>query len=239
MECAPSFRTVNLQGWHDLTFLHWSYPPAVVQRLLPSGLEVDTAEGLAWVGITPFRMHAVRPAGLPPLPHLSFFPEVNCRTYVRHANGTRGIWFFSLDTPRLWIVAALRALGLPYRWAAADVVTDPGGPAVARRLSYRSRRRGPGGPARLRADVEVGTLLDHPDALAVSLTARWWAFTRRAGRIWQVPVAHPDWPLYTARAVALDAGELLAAAGLPPSADDALVHFSPGVRTRLGLPRPS
>ena len=235
MEPAPRFRAVNVQGWHDLTFLHWSYPPEVVQALLPPGLTVETAEGHAWVGVTPFRMHAVRVPGLPPLPHLSSFAEVNCRTYVRHPTGTSGIWFFSLDTPRLWIVAALRAVGLPYMWARTDVRAA----SPARRTTCRSRRLLPHGPARVRAVVEVGAFLDRPDPLAVFLTARWWAFTRRAGRTWQVPVDHPDWPLHEARAVVVDAEGLLAAAGLPAAGHPALVHFSPGVRSRLGLPRPS
>lgn len=226
-------RAVSVQGWHDLTFLHWDYPAGTVQALLPPGLRVEMAQGRAWVGVTPFRMHAVRAPGLPPLPHLSFFPEVNCRTYVRHANGTSGIWFLSLDASRLWIVAGLRVLGLPYRWARADV--DGGAPGLVR---YRSRRVG-GEPARLRADVEVGAFVDRPDDLTVFLTARWWAFTPWLGRLWRVPVDHPDWPLHEASAVVVDAEGLLRAAGLPPPAGAPLVHFSPGVRTRLGLPRPS
>ncbi len=231
----PTFRAVNVQGWHDLTFLHWSYPPQAVQALLPPGLRVETAGGRAWVGVTPFRMHAVRLPWMPPVPHLSSFPEVNCRTYVRHANGTSGIWFFSLDTPRLWIVAVLRVLGLPYMWSRGDVDGDGAGT-----VRYRSDRLVPrGGHARLRADVEVGAFLDSPDDLTAFLTARWWAFTLRMGRLWQVPVDHPDWPLHTARAVVVDAGGLLRAAGLPAPTGAPLVHFSPGVRTRLGLPRPS
>ncbi|WP_324650390.1 DUF2071 domain-containing protein [Georgenia sp. H159] len=243
MERAPTFRAVSIQGWHDLTFLHWAYPPDVVQALLAPGLRVHTAEGSAWVGVTPFRMHAVRPVGLPPVPHLSSFPEVNCRTYVQHPNGTAGIWFFSLDTPRLWIIAALRSMGLPYMWARARMGVDPPGQPVARRAAYLSRRLlpRPGGSQApgMRVEVEVGRRLDRPDPLAVFLTARWWAFTSRAGRLWQVPVAHPDWPLHRARAVVVDVGALVRAAGLPAPQAAALVHFSPGVRTRLGLPRES
>ena len=126
-------------------------------------------------------------------------------------------------------------------WARAEV--DAPALLPARRADYRMERRAPrpggGRPVRLRAAVEVGTYLDRPDALARFLTARWWAFTLRAGRLWQVPVAHPDWPLHEARAVIIDAGGLLAAAGLPAPGHPPLVHFSPGVRTRLGLPRPS
>ena len=179
MERAPRFGAVNVQGWHDLTFLHWPYPAEAVEALLPPDLRVETAEGRAWVGVTPFAMHAVRPVGLPPLPHLSSFPEVNCRTYVRHANGTRGIWFFSLDTPRLRIIAALRTLGLPYCWARADVAAEPSGATVPRRVAYRGRRllpRPDGAPAAdWRVTVDVGAHLDHPDP------TRSPSFSRHAG----------------------------------------------------------
>ena len=39
-------RSVMLQGWHDLTALHWRYEPAEVQALLPEGFVVDTFDGL-------------------------------------------------------------------------------------------------------------------------------------------------------------------------------------------------
>src|SRR6185503_21169990 len=47
---APVMR----QRWERLTFLHWSYEPAVVQRLLPPWLRTDTFGGMAWVGLVPF-----------------------------------------------------------------------------------------------------------------------------------------------------------------------------------------
>jgi uncharacterized protein len=45
---------VMYQTWTWLTFLHWPYEPASVQRMLPDSLEVHAFEGRAWVGVTPF-----------------------------------------------------------------------------------------------------------------------------------------------------------------------------------------
>jgi uncharacterized protein YqjF (DUF2071 family) len=36
------------QTWSWISFLHWSYEPAVVQRLLPERLEVQTFQGYGW-----------------------------------------------------------------------------------------------------------------------------------------------------------------------------------------------
>ena len=40
-------RPVMLHRWERLTFLHWAYEPALVQRLLPPGLSVETFNGFA------------------------------------------------------------------------------------------------------------------------------------------------------------------------------------------------
>ncbi|MFH5824951.1 YqjF family protein [Georgenia sp. AZ-5] len=220
---------VSLQRWEDLTFLHWPAPPAQVQRLLPPGLWVDTYDGQAWVGVTPFLMRDVRAPGLPAVPHLSTFPEVNLRTYVRTADGTTGLWFFSLDCPRIPVVGALRTIGAPYRWASVEMRSEPG------RAAYRSRRRADG--ARMRAAVIIGAPFQ-PGPFEDYLTGRWSAFTRRAGLLWRVPVEHEPWPLRTATARA-DAGDLFEAAGLARPAGRPLAHFSTGVSVRIGPPRPA
>lgn len=222
-------RPVSLQGWCDLTFLHWPVDVGAVGALLPPGLEVDAHEGSAWVGLTPFLMHRVRAPGLPAVPVLSTFGEVNLRTYVRDGAGRTGVWFFSLDCAQLATVAALRLLGLPYFWSAVRVTR------TGRRLTYHVRRRGT--DLTMDVTVRVGRQLDRQDALTTFLTGRWSGYTRRAGRLWRVPVEHEPWPLHRAT-VEGDVAGLPAAAGLPPVSDDPLVHFSPGVRTRLGAPRP-
>ena len=92
-------RAAMVHWWDELTFVHWSYPPAVVQRLLPPGLEVETFDGRAWVGLVPFILRVGLP-GVAPIPWVCEFAETNVRTYVRSADGERGIWFFSLDAAR-------------------------------------------------------------------------------------------------------------------------------------------
>jgi uncharacterized protein len=112
---------VMYHQWNRITFLHWRYPPAVVQSFLPAGLTADTCDGTAWIGLTPFLMEDVRPPGLPALPWLSRFGEVNVRTYVRDTRGRPGIWFLSLD-----------AAGCPPSWPPGpDTGCPTSGPASA------------------------------------------------------------------------------------------------------------
>ena len=222
-------RALSLQRWSDVTFLHWAVPATAVADQLPPGLEVDTFDGRTWVAVTPLVMRDVRAPFVPAVPHLSDFVEVNLRTYVRGPDGVGGLWFFSLECPRLPVVLALRALALPYRWARGDVATRPS------RIAYRTRRYG-GGP-HMQAAVRVGEPVE-PDPLATFLTGRWWAYTWRGERLWRVPVDHEPWPLRrgTAR---VDAAGLFRAAGLPVPWMEPLVHFSPGVHARVGAPQPA
>ena len=219
------------QRWQSLSFLHWRYDPAEVQRLLPSGLSVDTYDGAAWVGLTPFVLVGFRPLCLPAVPVLSTFPETNVRTYVRHGNGRDGLWFLSLDVSRLATALGARgALWVPYHWASMSVDEGP----VVR---YRSQRRSAGAP-RASHDIAVrpgAAIGEDRSPLVDFLTGRWRAFTRVAGRLVTVPVEHEPWPLFDADPLECDQ-DLFEAAGLPSPQETPLVHFSPGVNARLGFP---
>src|SRR5206468_7948820 len=84
---------------------------------VPERLELEEYDGSAWLGITPFAVTGLRLRGVPPLPLLSSFSELNCRTYVR-VGDRPGIWFFSLDASSRAAVAAARSTyRLPYRHA--------------------------------------------------------------------------------------------------------------------------
>src|SRR5437868_7771671 len=114
--------------WESLLILHWQVPPGRIQETLPDGLTVDTFEGEAFVGITPFFMRNVRPVGLPAVPWLSEFQELNVRTYVFDRCGVPGIWFYSLNCNQPLAVVGARALtGLPYfnadmKWNVGELI---------------------------------------------------------------------------------------------------------------------
>lgn len=100
--------------WHDLLFMHWPVPAQTLRPLVPPGLELDTYEGAAWIGIVPFSMSGIRARFLPRVPGVSAFHELNVRTYVT-SGGHRGVWFFSLDaTSRVAVRVARATFHLPY-----------------------------------------------------------------------------------------------------------------------------
>src|SRR5215216_5561646 len=110
----PNRPWVMAMQWHDLLFMHWPVHASVLRPYIPPALELETFDGTAWLGITPFRMEGARPRLFPPLPWFSAFPELNVRTYVT-AEGKPGVWFFSLDASNPLAVRGARYLfHLPY-----------------------------------------------------------------------------------------------------------------------------
>ncbi len=124
------------QRWSHLLFLHWPISRAAVQSRLPAGLYADTFRGSAWLGIVPFSMERVRPVGLPSVPKLSWFLELNVRTYVHDDAGNPGVWFFSLDCNQpLAVEVARRWFHLPYEHASMKAEI------LQRRVKYEARRK--------------------------------------------------------------------------------------------------
>jgi uncharacterized protein YqjF (DUF2071 family) len=246
-------KPVMRQRWEQLTFLHWSYDPAVVQRLLPGGLTVDTFGGMAWVGLVPFFMRVHTP-GDHGAPWVSNFCETNVRTYAIDRDGRAGIWFLSLDTARLGAVAVARAsYRLPYFWssmrltgplaglAAATGAAGPGGEGSAaggQEIAYSCQRRVPG-PRTATSQVRVRVGAPYQRAELGDrdhfLTARWVLFSVLAGRQFFARAEHQPWPLHRAEALTVD-DSLISAAGLPEPHGEPLVHYSPGVDVRIGRP---
>ena len=183
----PTRRPVMRQSWDDLFFLHWEYAAEAIQSRLPAGLTVDTFEGKAYLGVVGFRMNAVRPLGLPALPWLSYFNELNVRTYVRDASGEPGVWFFSLDCDRAPAVVIARAgFGLPYEHAAMSF--GPG-------LAQSCRRQGEQETARYAWSAVSSPQIAAPGSLEFHLAERYSFFSVRDGRLVRGQVHHAPYEL--------------------------------------------
>ena len=125
--------------WVDLLFMHRPVPADALRPLIPPGLELDTFEGRAWLGVVPFGMQDVAPRFLPAPPGPGAFPELNVRTYVRR-RGRGGVWFLSLDAgSRLAVEGARAAFHLPYYQASMSSTTEAGW------VEYCSERNDPRG----------------------------------------------------------------------------------------------
>lgn len=184
---VPDEPWANAQTWIDLAFLHWRVDAERLASLVGPSVELDTFEGDAWLGITPFLLKDFRVRGVPPLPRMSTFPEINVRTYVTR-DGKPGIWFFSLDaTSTLAVEGAKRVYRLPYNRA------DISFRRVGDHVRYDSSRAGGAFSATYRGD---GALFQaEPGTLEHFLTERYCLYTEDGGRAYRAEIHHPPWDL--------------------------------------------
>ncbi|MGH9600212.1 MAG: YqjF family protein [Terracidiphilus sp.] len=176
----PPGRWVTTQRWNDLLLAHWPVPAPAVQALLPEGVEADTFQGSAWVGMVPFWLDRIKFRGVPSLPGLRRIPDLNLRTYVREREtGAQGIYCFSIDASSLVAVAAARTIfHLPYYWAEMRLEQRS-----EREFSFYSRRRFASQPVmfnvRYRGLGPTSRLAEiPPGSLEYFLTERYCLFTR-------------------------------------------------------------
>ena len=220
----PDEPWIMTQSWHDLLFAHWPVEVEALRTLVPPELELDRFDDRAWISIVPFRMSNVAPRGIPSLPGLSAFPELNVRTYVR-VGDRPGVHFFSLDAGNALAVSMARKMfGLPYFHAEMTVVQD------APWVTYSSERHAP--PAQSTAQFTaryrpVGPVFEaRPGTLDYFLTERYCLYTVAPdARVRRLEIHHPAWQLQTAEAE-IAQNTMAGAAGIALPATAPHLHFA-------------
>ncbi len=185
-------------SWCDLLFAHWRLPPEALARHIPEGLELQTFDGDAWLGLVPFYMDNTGARGLPYAPGVKRFPEFNIRTYVER-DGRPGVWFLSLDAAnRLAVWGARTFFHLPYVHARMSTARE--GEWVTYDSERTDGRLGPGRfVGRYRAvgpeyRCEEGSLDEW-------LTERYCLYSANTrGRLFRGEIQHAQWPLRRAEA---------------------------------------
>ena len=218
----PESAWIMTQSWHDLLFAHWPVDSRMLQEKVPPGLSIDTFDGQAWVGIIPFHMTNVAPRGVPSIPFVSAFPELNVRTYVTR-DGRPGIYFFSLDAGSTIAVTAARALfHLPYYAATMDVDME------RHSVRYSSHRNTAMPTAGFEATYRpIGPAQSPgPGTLEHFLTERYCLYTIDEDfRARRLQIHHAPWPLQVAEAE-IRVNTMADAAGLRLPSTAPLLHFS-------------
>jgi uncharacterized protein len=214
---------IMTQTWHDLLFAHWPVEAKTLREHVPPGFEIDTFDGQAWVAVVPFHMSNVAPRGVPALPWVSAFPELNVRTYVR-VNDRPGVYFFSLDASNPVAVGVARTLvHLPYFTATMSVDQKEGW------IEYSSKRgSGRGAQAEFVARYRPVGLVSPPveGSLEHFLTERYCLFTVDSSfHAYSLDIHHPRWPLQTAEAE-IRINTMADAAGIRLPSMAPLLHFS-------------
>jgi uncharacterized protein len=219
----PRAPWIMAQRWSHLLFAHWPVDAGLLRPLVPPALPVDVRDGTAWLTITPFLLSGLRPRGLPPIPGLSRFPELNVRTYVT-SEEKPGVFFLILDAASALAVAAARTFyHLPYHRAAMRARVDGNGA-----IQYVSRRLGSRTPAEFVATYRpAGAVLAHPPgSLEHWLTERYCLYALDATHgVHRAEIHHLPWQL-EAVDVEIERNTMAAAAGISLPAEAPRVAFA-------------
>ena len=192
----PAGPWMMTQIWHELLFAHWPIAADVLRPLVPAILPLDTFDGQAWLGVVPFHVSYARPRGVPSIPGVSRFTEMNVRTYVT-VQGIPGVYFFSLDASNpIDVITARKVFHLPYFNAVMRSLR------VDDSIHYRSRRTHRGAPP---AQFEALYRPIAPVAPGLRGTLEYWLTERyclytvmKHDRVYRCDIHHRPWPLQAA-----------------------------------------
>ena len=216
----PDRPWVMTQTWSALLFAHWPVDAAQLRDKIPRAFDLDLFDGEAWLGVVAFVMTNVAPRGVPALPWMSAFPELNVRAYVR-VGDRPGVYFLSLDAGNALAAGMARLLvNLPYH--AASMTVTRAGAAV----HYESRRRRGHGELSVTYQPDGGVFEATPGSREAFLTERYCLYALdHAGRPYRLDIHHPPWRLQPARA-SLAQNTMAEANGVTLSRSTPLLHFS-------------
>jgi len=180
---------------------------------------------MAWVSAVAFHMARVRPRGLPPLPPVSNFLELNLRTYVR-LDDKPGVFFLSIHaSKRLAVQVAKWFSPLPYSYARMDCSRED------ERYRFRCKAADPDKELVFEAcyTPESEMFAAGRDSLDEWLLERYCLYVgNRSGGLIRAEVHHDQWPVQDVD-VEIRSNSLGRSFGLVLSPSPDRAHFSSGV----------
>jgi len=241
----PDAHWLFSQSWNDLLFAHFAIDPPTLRRLVPEALTLDLYDGVAWLTISPCCASHVRPSGVPPLPGISFFPQVNLRTYVT-MQGKPGLFYFSVDAANLSAVWLARVFfRMPYWHAAIQIsgatIQARNSNPTHRAIHFRSSRLH--GPAAISGPAKFDVIYS-PESEAVRarrgsldefLTERYCVYSWNRRRYYRAEVHHQPWALQRT-SLEIRANSMAAPLGLVLPLKPDLCHFSRSLKMLAWTP---
>ena len=178
--------------------LNYEVDPALLERFVPRGTEVDSFAEKTYASLVGFRFLRTRLAGFLAVPFHSNFDEVNLRFYVRRDVGgerRRGVVFVKEIVPRTLIAAVARAIyGEKYeRSPMRHAVTRTGGSIST---SYEWQFRGEG--CVLSGNATGAPAFCAERSLKQFITEHYWGYSSLPnGGALEYQVTHVPWRVWT------------------------------------------
>lgn len=169
---------------------NYAVDPALLERFVPAGTELDLFEGKAWLSLVAFEFLATRVKGIR-IPFHQTFGEVNLRFYVRRGKN-RGVVFIRELVPKHAVAAVARLVfGENYSYTPMShrLKTDAAGGVKVEYTFGSGRHR-----CRMELETEGSGRIPENESLDRFITEHYWGYTAQAGgRSREYEVQHPQW----------------------------------------------
>ncbi len=187
--------------WRNLIIASYHAPAALLERSLPTGLELDLIDGAPAVSLVAFEFKNTRVFGVP-WPGFINFPEWNLRFYVRTREPTprRGVVFIREFVPsRVVSKIAFQLYNEPYQAAPIRFAASTSGPLATARCSVTFQGR----EHTLDASASGTLITPEASSLVHAIKEHQWGFGqtrgrggRGGGRTLCYQVNHPTWRIH-------------------------------------------
>jgi uncharacterized protein YqjF (DUF2071 family) len=176
--------------------LNYSVEPALLERFIPAGTELDAFEGKTWLSLVGFEFNHTRIFGLR-VPFHQSFEEVNLRFYVRRAS-KRGVVFIRELVPKYAVAAIARfAFGENYsRVPMSHRVALAQGDVTEAEYSWGSGLD----QCSMRIETEGAGFLPPDGSASQFITEHYWGYAAQpGGGCLEYEVRHPRWCVWRAK----------------------------------------
>jgi uncharacterized protein len=185
--------------WRDLLMLNYEVDPAMLQKLVPAGTELDFFGGNTYMSLVGFRFCRTRLLGILSIPFHTEFEEINLRFYVKRREGNeirRGVVFIAEIVPK-------QAIAVTARWFYGENY-------FRRPMSHRVLINGSKlevefswGPENQRCKLQaqaVGAPTPPSEgSLEQFINEHYWGYSRQSdGSAVEYHVSHAPWKVWTA-----------------------------------------
>ena len=184
--------------WRDLLMLNYEVDPAILQKYVPAGTELDSF-GKTYVSLVGFRFCRTKLLGVLPIPFHSEFEEINLRFYVKRRDGgeiRRGVVFIAEIVPKQAIALTARFFyGENYvrRPMAHRALTNGSKMEVEFSWGTENQR------CELQARASGTPSLPVEGSLQQFITEHYWGYSRQPnGGTVEYRVSHVPWKVWTA-----------------------------------------
>jgi uncharacterized protein len=184
--------------WNHLLMFNYAIDPALIERLVPCGTQLDSFAEIAYVSLVAFEFNDTRISGLT-VPFHRSFEEVNLRIYVKRGE-RRGVTFIRELVPKRGVAMIARRF-FNENYSCTPMSHRIGRGSSAGQVEAEYVWGTGAGRCSMRGKAQGEEFLPAEGSAAQFITEHYWGYAAQAdGGCIEYQVQHPRWRIREAKA---------------------------------------